>query len=150
MKDMDIYKINLIGAYSAIFVLLMGNLIFIFRLLNNHTAEYWTGIAFMSTVIPLSYLLYTSSQYGRSNMYIAQLVTMIGFIIVELMLDYVFKVDFRHTRWMVIFYVMFFFAGTGGMIGIASQAGKSWAILSILLFMLLSVLAFVQHSKTAM
>ncbi|NOY50184.1 MAG: hypothetical protein GXO88_06465 [Chlorobi bacterium] len=147
---MDIYKLNLIGAYSAIFVLLTGNLIFVFRLLNQQLAEYWAGIAFMATIIPLAYLLYTSSQYGRSNMYIIQLVTMMGFIIVELLLDYVFKVDFRHTRWTVILYVMFFFAGTGGMIGIAFQAGKSWGILSTLLFLLLSVLAFVQHSKTAL
>jgi len=147
---MDIHKINLLGAYLAIFILLTGSLIFIFRLLNQQTAEYWTGIAFMITIIPLIYLIYTSAQYRRSSIYFIQLGTMIGFIIVELLLDYIFKVDFRHTRWILIFYVMFFFAGTGGMIGIASQAGKSWALLSILLFLIMATLAFIQRAKTGL
>ena len=75
---------------------------------------------------------------------------MMGFIIIELLLDYVFKVDFRNTRWMTITYVMLFFAGTGGMIGIASQAGKLWAILAIILFFIMTTLVFVQRAKTGM
>ena len=75
---------------------------------------------------------------------------MMGFIIIELFLDYIFKVDFRNTRWMTVTYVMLFFAGTGGMIGIASQAGKVWAILAIILFFIMTTLAFVQRAKTGM
>ncbi len=122
---MDIIKLNLLGAYIAIVILVTSSLIFIFRLINHQTAEYWTGIVFMLTAIPLAYLIYSSSNIERPTLYYIQLVLMIGFIILELLLDYIFKVDFRHTKWMAISYAMFFFASTGGMIGIASQAGKS-------------------------
>ena len=75
---------------------------------------------------------------------------MITFILVELLLDYVLKIDFRHTQGMVIFYVTLFFASTGGMIGIASLAGKFWTILSVILFLIMAGLAFYQRAKTGL
>ena len=125
---MDIYKLNLVGACIAIFILLTGSLIFIFRLTNQQIAEYWTGIAFMLTAIPIVYLIYSSTNIERSTLYYIQLGLIIGFIVIELLLDYIFKIDFRHTKWMAISYTMLFFASTGGMIGVASRAGKTWSI----------------------
>ncbi len=147
---MDIIKLNLLGAYIAILILVTSSLIFIFRLTNQQTVEYWTGIVFMLTAIPLAYLIYSSSNIERPTLYYIQLVLMIGFIILELLLDYIFKVDFRHTKWMAISYAMFFFASTGGMIGIASQAGKSWSISAVILFLIMTALAFVQRAKTGL
>ncbi len=147
---MEIEKLDLFGAYVAIFILITSCLIFIFRLLNQETAEYWTGIAFMITAIPLVYLLYSSTNSGRPNLYFIQLGLMVGFILVELLLDYIFKVDFRHTKWIVISYAMIFFASTGGMIGIASHAGKSWSISAVILFLIMSALAFIQRAKTGL
>jgi len=147
---MDIIKLNLLGAYIAIIILFASSLIFIFRLTNHQTAEYWTGIAFMLTAIPIVYLIYSSSNIERPTLYYIQLVLMIGFIILELSLDYIFKVDFRHTKWMAISYVMFFFASTGGMIGVASQAGKFWSIIAVILFLIMTALAFIQRAKTGL
>ncbi|MDX2442716.1 MAG: hypothetical protein QNK30_02840 [Bacteroidales bacterium] len=147
---MDIIKLNQIGAYTAIFILLTSSLIFIFRLLNQHSAEYWTGIAFMITAIPLIYLLFNAAQFQRPTLYFVQIGLMICFIIIELLLDYILKFDFRHTKWMAISYAMFFFASTGGMIGLASQAGKPWTIISIILFFIMTGLAFYQRAKTGM
>ena len=62
--------------------------------------------------------------------------------------DYVFKYDFRQTQWMVISYVVLYFAGIGGMIGIASQAGRGWTISAVILFFIAAVLAFVQRAVT--
>jgi hypothetical protein len=75
---------------------------------------------------------------------------MLAFMIAELLLVYVFKVDFRGTRWMVISYTMLFFAGTGGMIGVAAQSGKLYSIIAICLFFIMTGLAFYQRSKTGM
>jgi len=147
---MVINKLNLIGAYLAIFILLTSSLIFIFRLTHQQIAEYWTGIAFMLTAIPIVYLIFSSTNFERPTFYYIQLGLMLGFIIVELFLDYVLKVDFRQTRWIVIFYVTMFFASTGGMIGIASQAGKYWTILAIILFLIMTALAFIQRAKTGL
>ncbi len=113
-------------------------------------AEYWMGIAFMLSSIPLAYLFLKALQAERPTLYYIQLGLMIGFIIIELLLDYILKVNFRHTLWMAITYVTFFFAATGGMIGIASQAGKLWSITTIILFLIMAALAFYQRAKMGM
>jgi len=147
---MEIEKLNILGAYVAVFILVTSILIFIFRLTNQQVAEYWTGVAFMLSIIPIVYLFYSSTFIERPKLYFIQLGLMIGFIIVELLLDYIFKIDFRLTKWMTITYATFFFASTGGMIGIASQAGKLWSIISIVLFFIMFGLAFFQRAKTGL
>ena len=59
-------------------------------------------------------------------------------------------IDFRSIKWMTILYVMFFFAGTGSLIGIASRAGKRWGAVAIALFLAMTFLAFWQRAKTGM
>lgn len=147
---MDIHWLNILGAIVAIFILLTSSLIFIFRLTNQQAAGYWTGIAFMLAAIPIVYLIYSSTNFERPTLYYVQLGLMIGFIITELLLDYIFKVGFRNTKWMVISYVTFFFASTGGMIGVASQAGKFWSISTVILFLIMTALAFIQRGKTGL
>ena len=75
---------------------------------------------------------------------------MLAWLVVEALLDYVLKVEFRNVRWMVISYVVLFFAGTGGMVGVAANAGRRWSILAIILFLIMTVLAFVQRTVTGM
>jgi hypothetical protein len=48
----------------------------------------------------------------------------------------------------VITYVILYFAGMGGMIGIASKAGQGWMISAITLFFVAGILAFVQRAVT--
>jgi hypothetical protein len=68
----------------------------------------------------------------------------------ELLLDYVFKVDFRNTQWIAIAYAILLFSGTGSMIGVAAHSGKIYVIISVCLFFLMAILAFYQRSKTGM
>jgi hypothetical protein len=75
---------------------------------------------------------------------------MLAWLIVEALLDYILKVDFRNVRWMVISYVVLFFAGTGGMLGVARYAGRGWSISTIILFLIMAVLTFVQRAGTGM
>lgn len=147
---MDINKLNILGASISVFFMTICSLIFIFRLFRQQTVEYWLGIASLLTAIPLIYLLYTANQLQRPTIYYIQLGIMIVFIIIELLLDYIFKIDFRNIKWMTITYVIFFFTATGGMIGIASHAGKIWTITAIILFWVMTILSFVQHVKTRM
>ena len=75
---------------------------------------------------------------------------MLAWLVVEVLLDHVLKVDFRNVRWMVISYVVLFFAGTGGMLGVAANAGRGWSISAIILFLIMAVLTFVQRTVTGM
>ena len=73
---------------------------------------------------------------------------MLIFIILLFFVDYVFKYDFRQTQWMVISFVVLYFAAMGGMIGIASLAGRAWTISSVVLFLIAAILAFAQRAVT--
>ncbi len=147
---MDINKANYLGNIIALTILIMCNLIFIFRLFGLSKIEYWLGVIFLLTALPILYLIFTAKEFHRPAIYYIQLGVMLTFIIVEFLLDYAFKINFRNTKWMVITYAMLFFASTGGMIGIASLSGKFFSILSILLFLIMTFLAFYQRVKTGM
>lgn len=75
---------------------------------------------------------------------------MLVWLITLFLVDYLYKFDFRQTQWMVISYVMLYFAGAGGMIGIASLAGRGWTVSAIILFLIAAVLAFVQRAVTGL
>jgi hypothetical protein len=148
--DMDISKANFLGSIVSLFILIISCLIFISRLYGQRALEYWLGILFLLTAIPLVYLLLTANQFRRPMLYSIQIVMMMAFLLIELFLDYILKINFRNIKWMTIIYVMFFFGGTGGMIGIASRSGKPWTISAILMFTIMTILAFVQRAITGM
>jgi len=99
-------------------------------------------------VFPLGYLLLKAPEFQRSSLYYIQIGLMLLWLLLLFIVDYVFKVDFRQTQWMVISYVVLYFAGMGGMIGVAAQAGRGWTISAIILFLIAGVLAFVQRAIT--
>ena len=125
-------------------------MVFISRLLGYHKVEYWLGIVLILTAIPLTYLLLTANNFQRPTIYYIQIGIMIGFLIIELFLDYIFKFEFRNTPWIIVIYLMFFFGGTGGMIGIASQAGNMWMIVAVILWLIMTTLSFAQRAITGM
>jgi hypothetical protein len=75
---------------------------------------------------------------------------MVLFALFELVVDQILRIDLRSAQWTVVPYVMFFFAATGGMIGVASQAGKAWAITTVIIFLIMAILAFVQRGITGL
>ncbi len=141
---------NYLGAFLALMILIAGNLVFIFRLMGLSKTEYWTGVAFLLMAFPILYLLYSAKELNRPVIYYLQLCLMLTFLIVEFILDYWFKIEFRSIKWIVVAYVTLFFASTGGMIGIASLAGRTFSIISIFLFFMMTFLAVFQRIKTGM
>ena len=108
------------------------------------------GIASSLVLIPLIYLFVVGLKTNRRMIYFGWLVLMILFALFELIFDDILKVDFRNVQWAVIPYVMFFFAATGGMIGVAAQAGKRWTRLTCVIFLIMGTLAFVQRGITGL
>jgi hypothetical protein len=110
----------------------------------------WIGIVSSLVLIPLIYLFVVGLKTNRRAIYFVWLALMFLFALFELIVDDILRVDFRNIQWAVIPYVMFFFAATGGMIGVASQAGKRWTRLTCAVFLMLPALAFVQRGITGM
>ena len=141
---------NLIGAITANVYMLLVIAVFIARMLGRLETGQWIGLASTLALIPLVYLLVAGLNTNRRRIYFLWLGLMILFLLFELIGDHLLKLDFRSAQWAVVLYVMFFFAATGGMIGVASQAGKPWAVVTSLIFLIMAALAFIQRSMTGL
>jgi hypothetical protein len=139
---------NLIGAITANVYMLLIIAVFISRILGLLEIGRWIGFTSSLILIPLVYLFVVGLRTGMRRIYFVWLVLMVLFALFELVVDQIFIIDIRSTQWTVIPYVMFFFAATGGLIGIASQAGKTWSIATTIVFLIMAVLAFVQRGIT--
>jgi hypothetical protein len=140
--------INVLGAFVAIAFFVSAILVFVVRLLGMPQYEHWLGYFEFLLAIPMIFLLLKAPQLRRPALYYIQIGCMLAWLVTEALLDYIFKVDFRNVTWMVISYVVLFFAGTGGILGVAANAGRRWSIPAIILFLIMTILAFVQRSIT--
>lgn len=136
------------GAIVAHIIFISSIATFLSRLFFGVQPGYWIGIPLLLMAFPLVYLLIKAPSQNQPVLYYIQVGTMLLWIIILFLVDYVFKVDFRQTQWMVITFVVLYFAGMGGMIGIASKAGRGWTISATVLFFVAGTLAFVQRSVT--
>jgi len=143
-------KTNLLGGIVVVPFYGSAILVFIFRLLGRPQYGHWIGYFEFLLAIPMIFLLLKAPQLKRPALYYIQIGCMLAWLVVEALLDYILKVDFRNVRWMVISYVVLFFAGTGGMLGVAANAGRGWSISGIILFLIMAVLTFVQRAVTGM
>lgn len=141
---------NLIGALTAVTFYLSSILVFVFRLLGRPDTGRHIGYFQFLLAAPLVYLLWTASRLGRPALYYLQVSLMLLFLLVELLLDTLLKLEFRQVRGMVIAYVVLFFAGAGGMLGIAANAGPFWTALAAFFFLAMAILTFVQRRLTGM
>ena len=143
-------KMNLLGAEVAVAFFISAILVFVSRLLSKPQVEKWAGYFEFLLVFPLILLLVTAPRLGRPALYYIQIGLMLAWLVVEALLDYILKIDFRRVRWMVIAYVTLFFAASGGMVGIATYAGQVWTWIAGILFVIMAALAFIQRRVTGL
>jgi hypothetical protein len=141
---------DLLGALSANAYMLLVSAMFLARIFGWAAAARWLGLASALVVIPLLYLFIAGLRTDRSLIYFVWLGLMIAFAIFELVADGILRLDLRSKQSVLIPYVMFFFAATGGLIGLAGQAGKPWSAVTIADFLIMAVLAFVQRGVTGL
>jgi len=143
-------RLDLLGAIVAHVIFVSSIVTFLVRMIFGVGSGHWIGIPILLMAFPLAYLLVTARELHRPVLYWIQIGTMLAWLIVLLFVDYVVGYDFRQTQWMVIGYVVLYFAGMGGMVGVASLAGKRWMVSAITLFFVAGILAFVQRAVTGL
>ena len=141
-------KLDVLGAIVAHVIFVSSIITFLSRIIFGLKPGHWVGIPILLMVFPLAYLLLRAPEFNRPFLYYVQIGTMLVFLILLFVVDYVLKYDFRQTQWMVISYVVLYFAGAGGMIGVAALAGRTWMISAVILFFITLILAFVMRAVT--
>ena len=140
--------LNVLGAVVAVLFFLSAIGVFTCRLTNLRRAERWLGYFEYLLAVPLVYLLIQAPAVPRPWLYYVQIGFALLWLAGEWVLDDLLKIGFRHTRRLVISYVVLFFAAAGGLMGIASLAGRGWTIAAGSLFLVMAVLTFVQRKVT--
>lgn len=141
-------RANHLGSIVTIAIYSLYIYLFIFRLIGKAQIGHWFAALQFLAIPPLIYLLLTATQLGRPKLYSIQIGLMLVFLLVEFLLDYLLKIEFRQVRWMVIGYITLFFAATGGLLGIAAYSGRIWTISAVSLYLVMAVLAFIQRAVT--
>lgn len=85
---MNFNKVNYFGTYIALIILTTCNLIILFRFPGNSKIEYWPGVLFLLTSIPIVFLLLTANDPQGPTIYYIQPGLMLVFIVAEFLLDY--------------------------------------------------------------
>ena len=143
-------KLDVLGAVVAHVIFISSIITFTSRIIFELKPGHWVGTPILLMVFPLVYLLLRAPEFNRPFLYYVQIGIMLAWLIVLFLVDYVFRYDFRQTQWMVISYVVLYFAGAGGMIGVAALAGRTWMISAIVLFFITLILAFVMRAVTGL
>jgi hypothetical protein len=142
------HRLDIIGAVTAHVIFISSIVTFLARMFLGVKPGHWIGTPILLMTFPLVYLLIRASDFKRPSLYYVQIGAMLTWLIALLLLDYVMHYDFRQTQWMVIAYVMLYFGGIGGMIGLSARAGRAWAISATVLFVIAGILAFIQRAVT--
>ncbi len=141
-------RLNVIGGLTAYLIFLSSILVFATRIGGREEVGGWVGLPFLAAILPLTYLLVTAPTFDRPWLYYLQVSLMILSIALVFITDYYPGYDFRDRPSLLIPFVVVYFGGLGGMIGVASLAGRSWTIGAVVLFFITAVLAFVSRWTT--
>jgi hypothetical protein len=141
---------DLVGAITANGYMLVIILMFVARMAGWSEVGRWLGLASSVVIFPLMYLIIVGLRGQRNTIYFLWLGLMLVFALFELVVDNILRLDLRSSQQTVIPYVMFFFAATGGMIGVASQAGRPWTVATVVVFLVMAALAFIQRRVTGL
>ena len=130
LKNQLIDKIMFI---TANFVNLAIAILFIFRLYGYSRAEHLIGILVISMIIPITLGVVNNIQRKRGLWNIVLPMFLIIFLIVELLLDYILKVNFRNT--MLLWpYILIYYIGLNGMIGYNFITKKKYGFITLITY----------------
>ena len=113
---------------------------------TRHTSVRWVrriGIAFICLALPFSIVFIEALITGQQTWIITFLGLTLVYILVELLFDFILKIEFRkmpilHIPYLILFYIVLF-----GLIGIAFSIGRIWGwLVSVSFWLLLASLIY--------
>jgi hypothetical protein len=139
---------NLVGAVTGLAWYLSCVLVFLLRLVGQAGGDRIVGYAQMVFILPLGLLLATAPGLSRPAIFYVQAALLLAFVVFESVADTILRADFRSARGTLIAYVVFFFAASGGMLGIIALSGQAWLLGGVAAFLASAGLAFTQRVTT--
>ena len=138
-------KIDLTVVYLANLINILIAFLFLARMSDLTEIENTLGIIVITMGFALGYIAYLNKKNRRDKWEIYLLIPIFLFMIVELILDYIFILDFRSTI-IVGPYILLYYIGAWGLIGYSFRFEKKWGFITLgtyFIMMILSIYPYV-------
>ena len=116
---MAITLFDCIFIFTAILLNVLIILIFLARIKGLERTEHLFGYIVISCIVPLSIVLINYILIGADLWIIIYIIIIISFLIVEMVLDYLLKLDFRTNLKIVVPYTIFYYIAFWGLLAIS-------------------------------
>jgi hypothetical protein len=139
---------DLIFMLSAIAFNLLIAAIFIAQKLGKEGWVKSFGILLLWLLVPLALVFVSYWRAGREKWILVSFGLVFLYMLVELLLDYVFKVDFRSKPIIHVPYIILEYIALFSLIGIAFEIDRAWGtIVAICFWILMGSLVFLYWDK---
>jgi len=130
---MDPYIVDVIvfAIGNLVNLLMIG--IFLSRPKGLKRVEYVLGIVQIAFIPPLVATVVINASQGRAWWFVVLPALLVAFLIVELLLDYVLKLEFRTTR-LLGPYLLLYYLALMGMIGYAFLVSETYGFITLITY----------------
>jgi hypothetical protein len=140
--------IDLIFMLSAIAFNLLIAAIFIAQKYGKENLVRIFGILWLWLLVPLTVVFVSYWRAGRERWILISFGLVFLYMLVELLLDYVFKVDFRSKAITHVPYILLEYAALFSLIGIALEIDRAWGtVIAICFWILMGSLVFLYWDR---
>jgi len=109
--------------------------IFLARSRGKERLEYILGLLFILLALPAGFGVVVNSIYRREWWTILFPLLLVGFCVIELCFDYIFKLDFRNNKLLWPYLISFYMASIG-MVGYSFGMGKLFGFITLVTYFL--------------
>ena len=139
-RKLDFVVVCLVNLINVVMVFLfLARILFLYPVFKD-----FLGIVSMVMGFSLGYIAFINWRNGRDKWEIYLLIPVFLFSIVGLLLDYIFRIDFRNTA-LVGPYILFYYVGLWGLIGYVFRFDKKWGFVTLFTYFLNMILSVLQH-----
>jgi hypothetical protein len=120
--------------------------IFLSRPRGLKRVEYVLGLSQIALGLPLLAVVIYNAAESREIWFVILPLMLVVFLLVELLLDYILKLEFRSTR-LLVPYLLLFYLALMGMVGYAFQVGRSFGFVTLGTYFLQLFAAWYSYAK---
>jgi len=139
-------KLDLVVVVIANLLNLILSLIFLNRVLGRPAWEHWLGYGTLIMAFPLTFIAFVNLTGRRSWAFWVLPLIMVIFLIVEFILDYWLKFNFRQSAWLGP-YLLVYYLALFAMIGYAFLAGKSYGFVTLITYFINLAATFFSYAR---
>ena len=139
-------KLDLVVVIVANLLNLILSLIFLNRIFGRMEWEHGLGYGTLIMIVPLTVVALTNLVRERGWAFWLLPLVMVVFLIVEFVLDYWLKFNFRRTAWLGP-YLLGYYLALFAMIGYAFMAGKSYGFITLITYFINLAATFFSYAR---